>query len=108
MNLTTYFRWLALAGVFAALPAFGATGEDLYGNQCAACHGATGQGDGPRAGQNGIVRPRALSQSVTERMVVEKAMILGVNNTPGHGHAALLAPAELQQLIDYVHNLARR
>ena len=63
-------------------------------------------GDGPQAGQNGITAPRPLSQSVTQRMVIEKAMLEGVNNTPGHGNAPLFVGDELRNLIDYVYKLA--
>jgi len=84
-----------------------ATGQDLYQQQCSACHGATGAGDGPQAGQNGLAAPKPLTQSVTERMVVEKAMMQGVNNVPGHGNAPLFVGDELQKLIDYVYKLAK-
>lgn len=83
-----------------------ATGQEIYQKQCSACHGATGAGDGPQAGQNGIAAPKPLTQSVTERMIIEKAMLEGVNNTPGHGNAPLFVGDELRNLIDYVYKLA--
>ncbi len=94
---------LTLVGMSAT---HAATGQELYQNQCSACHGATGAGDGPQAGQNGIAAPKPLTQSVTERMVIEKAMLEGVNNVPGHGNAPLFVGDELRNLIDYVYKLA--
>lgn len=91
----------------AAASVWAATGAELYGNRCAACHGASGAGDGPEAGQNGVAAPRSFSESVTERMTIEKAMLNGVEGVPGHGVAPLLLPEELRQLIDYAYKLAK-
>ncbi len=92
--------------VFITAPAFAATGQGVYEARCASCHGLKGAGDGPQAGQNGATKPRPFSQSVAERMVVEKAMVLGVKNAPGHNQAQQMLPQELQQLMDYVNILA--
>lgn len=83
-----------------------ATGQELYVQQCSACHGATGAGDGPQAGQNGLATPRPFTQSAKERMTTEKAMLQGVNGIPGHGTAPLFVGDELRDLIDYVRKLA--
>ena len=93
-----------LAGVNLA---HAATGQELYQNQCAACHGATGAGNGPQAGQNGIAAPQPFSTAVPDRMTIEKAMRQGVNNIPGHGNAPLFVGDDLQHLIDYVYQLAQ-
>lgn len=98
---------MTFAGVMQAGTACAATGAELYGNQCAACHGASGAGDGPEAGQNGVAAPRPFSESVTDRMTIEKAMLNGVDGAPGHGVAPLLLPEELSQLIDYAYKLAK-
>lgn len=84
-----------------------ATADAIYQGQCASCHGATGAGDGPQAGQNGIAAPKAFTTAVPDRMTVEKAMMEGVNGIPGHGMAPLLVGDELQNLIDYVYRLAQ-
>ncbi len=102
------FTIIALATFLGGMnPALAASGEEIYQRQCAACHGTTGAGDGPQAGQNSIAAPKPLTQSVTERMVIEKAMLQGVNNIPGHGNAPLFVGDELRHLIDYVYKLAR-
>jgi mono/diheme cytochrome c family protein len=99
---------MTFAGLMqAGAPAVAATGAEVYQRQCAACHGTTGAGDGSQAGQNGVAKPRPLADSVTERMTVEKAMLSGVGNVPGHGVAPLLLPDELRQLIDYTYRLAK-
>jgi cytochrome c5 len=87
--------------------AHAATGQELYQNQCATCHGVTGAGDGPQAGQNGVAAPQPFTTAVPDRMTIEKAMREGVNNIPGHGNASLFVGDELQNLIDYVYQLAQ-
>ena len=104
-SIKTFFLAIALMPIGMGVT-HAATGQEIYQQQCSACHGATGAGDGPQAGQNGITAPRPLSQSVTQRMVIEKAMLEGVNNTPGHGNAPLFVGDELRNLIDYVYKLA--
>lgn len=109
MKVLTIVRFtiIALAVLLGGMnPALAASGEEIYQRQCAACHGASGAGDGPQAGQNNIAAPRPLTQSATERMTIEKAMLQGVNDIPGHGTAPLLVGDELRDLIDYVHKLA--
>lgn len=105
MKLTTLALGTALLTGGAA--AVAATGEEIYQRQCAACHGATGAGDGPQAGQGGIARPRAFSESAKERMTIEKAILSGVSNAPGHGNAPLFTSDEVRALIDHVHKLAK-
>lgn len=101
------FPIIALATFLGGMnPALAASGEEIYQRQCAACHGAIGAGDGPQAGQNGVATPRPLTVSAIERMTIEKAMMQGVSNTPGHGNASLFIGSELRELIDYVHKLA--
>lgn len=95
-----------LVGMIASASALAASGEEVYQQQCAGCHGATGNGDGPQAGQNNIAAPQPFTQSSKERMTIEKAMLSGVTNVPGHGNAALFTAQELRDLIDYTHKLA--
>lgn len=95
-----------LAGMVASAPALAASGGEVYQQQCAGCHGATGNGDGSQAGQGGIAAPRPFTDTAKERMTIEKAMLSGVTNAPGHGNAALFTAQELRDLIDYVHKLA--
>lgn len=105
-SIKTFFLTTALTLVGMSV-AHAATGQELYVQQCSACHGATGAGDGSQAGKNSIAAPKPLTQSVTERMVIEKAMTQGVNGVPGHGTAPLFVGDELRNLIDYVYKLAR-
>lgn len=101
----TIFLAAALSSV-AANSSYAETGKKLYQDQCSACHGVTGAGDGPQAGQGGVAAPKPLSQTVTDRMTIEKAMSQGVQDIPGHGTAPLFVGDDLRNLIDYVQKLA--
>lgn len=100
---------VALAMFVIGVSSFASAGtpEELYKQHCMACHGSTGAGDGPQAGKDGYPSPRPMTQSVSERMVIEKALLQGVNNIPGHGIAPLLTPEELEALINYTLKLAK-
>ena len=103
----TMLAAVALFVIYASSFALAGTSEELYKQHCMACHGAAGAGDGPQAGKDGYPSPRPLTQSVSERMVIEKAMLQGVNNVPGHGIAPLLTQEELEALINYTLKLAK-
>lgn len=74
----------------------------LYQRQCAVCHGATGQGDGPSAGIN---RPSNLTQIEPTTLDEEIATVIreGRGLMPPWGH---LRDDEIDALVRYVRRLA--
>lgn len=97
-----------LATVLCTLEANSAmalSGADIYKNSCAACHGSTGNGDGPSAGTL-VTKPQPFKGTATQ-LSIEKAVIVRATDHPGHGVVSLLTPAEVNDLIVYVESLAK-
>lgn len=84
---------------FTSLPASAMTGEELYQSRCLACHGAKGDGQGPLANTM-TIKPKALAGLA--RDAFENAIFMPMKGADGHGIAALLTPAERNDLIDYL------
>ncbi|WP_341503634.1 FTR1 family protein [Gallaecimonas sp. GXIMD4217] len=82
-----------------------ALAEQLYQQQCAACHGATGQGDGP-AGQG--MEPAPANFHDAERLAqlsifnLYNTITLGVEGTGMASYASTLTDNERWQLATYV------
>jgi mono/diheme cytochrome c family protein/uncharacterized membrane protein len=88
-------------------------GQSLFAANCAACHGATGQGDGPSAAGLRVHPADLTAQHVLEHSDGELFWWLshGIDDPEGGlampGFAATLTPADRWHLIDYIraHNL---
>jgi high-affinity iron transporter len=86
-----------------------ARGATLYQNQCAACHGATGHGDGPAGLQ---LSPRPVNFTDQTRADQRSALSLyevisqGVEGTPMGSYAQLLSSDDRWALAYYVGSLA--
>jgi len=90
-------------------------GRESYMKVCAACHGLTGQGDGPQVkdlkNEDGTPnRPRNLTRGVFKaggdsRNLYARIM-LGIPGTPMPASAATLKPNEIPDLIHYVQSLS--
>lgn len=89
-----------------------AEGEGVYKANCAACHGATGKGDGPAAG---VLKPpprdhtdRAYMDTLTDddlkKVIVMGGAIKGRPLMPSHPQ---LRGKQLDSLIAYVRSLSR-
>jgi mono/diheme cytochrome c family protein len=85
--------------------AIAASGKEIYQQQCIACHGAKGLGDGPHA--KSLTSPPASFLDKAIRLSAERAVMTGVNNVPGHGVGQLLTPREIESLIEYVDGLSK-
>lgn len=83
-------------------------GEAIYQAQCAACHGATGQGDGPEAA--GLNPPPADFTSPLHRIHGARDLIFWVENgIPGSAMPAFgdrLSDQEIADVVAYVQSLA--
>jgi high-affinity iron transporter len=100
-------RW-AVASYVATLRADDAMvreGEGLYGAHCAACHGATGAGDGPLA-RTLSVRPPSLSDlAVLGRFTdqeLARVILQGRPGTPMPGFARTLDSAQVASLVAFL------
>ena len=96
----------------SSLPAPPATGAALYARWCAACHGATGMGDGPNA-KRLPVRPRAHADAARMHTRSDDALydtiagggaVMGMSaRMPAFG--ATLSDRELRALVSYLREL---
>lgn len=89
------------------------SGEALYGEHCARCHGADGDGKGPEAAKL-KTRPRAFAAGVykfssTKGMPTDADLLRtideGVPGTDMSGYATKLGVAERKALVDHVKSL---
>lgn len=92
--------------------------EDLFVRHCAACHGATGHGDGPAA-ELLYPRPRAFRDSpfrfagtgggeAKALEAIERTIRLGVPRSSMPGFAGPLSDEEISALSRYVYALAEQ
>lgn len=92
---------------FLALEARGPSPAEVYTKQCAACHGATGKGDGPAAV---AFNPRPADFTNPELFKARtdadlaKAIAEGVRGMPPFG--AQLPPEMVSELVKYVRGLS--
>lgn len=94
---------LSTLGVNAAMAI--SSGADIYKNSCAACHGQTGNADGPSVSTL-VSKPQPFKGTAT-RLSIEKAVMARTGDIKGHGVAPLFTPAEINELITYVEALAK-
>ncbi|MGI4872932.1 MAG: c-type cytochrome [Janthinobacterium lividum] len=106
---TALLAGLLLPGCFTNK---GHQGERLYGQHCASCHGAQGEGIGqlvpPLAGSDYLAGHRAqlacivrqgLQGPITVKGVGYNQLMLGVQDTATHRH---LSPAQITNLLNYL------
>ncbi|RMG95755.1 MAG: hypothetical protein D6706_11485 [Chloroflexi bacterium] len=100
-------RWDLVAAIFslATPPEVIATGETIYQNSCADCHGTTGLGDGPEA-TNQPAPPTNLADfsywlSRNNELVISK---LDAAEIPAHSFT--LTEDEQQAVVDYARTLS--
>lgn len=102
---TVLARLASLDGGF--LPLRLPSGEELYKQQCAACHGKTGKGDGPAAvalnpRPSDLTDPESMSKLSDEQLL--EVISMGRGTMPGF--AALLKPEELEAIAAYVRSMS--
>jgi len=84
-----------------------ADSEKVYQKQCAACHGKSGQGNGPAASAMSPKPPDLTDSELMGRLtdeVLREVLEKGKGSMPGFG--AILKPAELDALVAYVRSLS--
>lgn len=100
---------VAVAAVAAPADAAGdaARGKLLYGEQCVACHGATGKGDGPAAAAL-TPPPPDLAGSAYWKTASESAIATAIEK--GHGSMPPMDsdPQDVQDLIAYLDQAFRK
>ncbi len=104
----------AAAATAPPAPSTAGTGEALYGRWCAACHGATGEGDGPNAA-NLPVKPavhasrEAMSarpdDSLFDTIASGGAVMNRSPRMPAFG--ATLTPPEIRLLVRHIRTLCK-
>ena len=85
-----------------------AAGQKIYVKRCVACHGKTGNGDGPDAADLGI-HPAKLSDPLI-REETDGALFwkITVGKKPMPNYGARLSPTDRWNVINYLRSLARR
>jgi mono/diheme cytochrome c family protein len=100
------------AAAAKASPESIASGETLYKRQCQMCHGATGMGDGPAAktlkGKLPNLADKATFAKITDddiRELISNGKKSEIGNMPAF--KSKLKAEEIQDVINYVHTLAK-
>ena len=85
-----------------------AAGEKVYAKRCLACHGKSGNGDGPDAADLGI-HPAKLSDPTTRQQTDgELFWKITVGKKPMPGYASRLSPTDRWNVINYLRTLGGR
>ena len=85
-----------------------AMGQKIYVKRCVACHGKTGNGDGPDAADLGI-HPAKLSDPVIRQETDgELFWKITVGKKPMPNYGTRLSPTDHWNVINYLRSLARR
>jgi len=85
-----------------------AAGQKIYVKRCVACHGKTGNGDGPDAADLGI-HPAKLSDPAIQRGT-DGALFwkITVGKKPMPNYGTRLSPTDRWNVINYLRSLVRR
>ena len=85
-----------------------AEGKGIYERSCAACHGATGLGDGPAGAalhpQPPAIGTAALMHGVTPALSY-RVISVGIAGTPMVGYAGTLTPEQRWNVVAYITSL---
>ena len=85
-----------------------AAGQKIYVKRCVACHGKTGNGDGPDAADLGI-HPAKLSDPVIQQETDgELFWKITVGKKPMPNYGTRLSQTDRWNVINYLRSLARR
>lgn len=90
------------------LPIDLASGRRIYAQQCASCHGASGQGDGPAARQGPVPAPAIGTAKMMHDVspaLMYRIVSVGVPGTTMPGWAGTLSSAERWNVVAYVTTL---
>jgi mono/diheme cytochrome c family protein len=85
-----------------------AAGQKIYLKRCLACHGKTGNGDGPDAVDLGIHPAKLSDAAVREETDGELFWKITVGKKPMPNYGSRLSPADRWNVINYLRTLAKR
>ena len=83
-------------------------GQKIYLKRCLACHGKTGNGDGPDAADLGIHPAKLSDPVVREETDGELFWKITVGKKPMPNYGARLSPTDRWNVITYLRTLAKR
>ena len=85
-----------------------AAGQKIYLNRCLACHGKTGNGDGPDAVDLGIHPAKLSDPGVRAETDGELFWKITVGKKPMPNYGTRLSPTDRWNVINYLRTLAKR
>jgi len=85
-----------------------AAGQKIYLKRCVACHGKTGNGDGPDAADLGIHPAKLSDPLIREETDGELFWKITVGKKPMPNYGTRLSPTDRWNVINYLRSLARR
>jgi mono/diheme cytochrome c family protein len=85
-----------------------AAGQKIYAKRCVACHGKTGNGDGPDAADLGIHPAKLSDSSIREETDGELFWKISVGKKPMPGYGSRLSTSDRWNVINYLRSMARR
>jgi mono/diheme cytochrome c family protein len=85
-----------------------AAGQKIYLKRCLACHGRTGNGDGPDAVDLGIHPAKLSDPGVREEADGELFWKITIGKKPMPNYGTRLSPTDRWNVINYLRTLAKR
>jgi mono/diheme cytochrome c family protein len=85
-----------------------AAGQKIYVKRCVACHGKTGNGDGPDAADLGIHPAKLSDPLIRQETDGELFWKITVGKKPMPNYGSRLSPTDRWNVINYLRSLARR
>ena len=85
-----------------------AAGQKIYVKRCVACHGRTGNGDGPDAADLGIHPAKLFDPVIRQETDGELFWKITTGKKPMPNYGTRLSPADRWSVINYLRSLARR
>jgi len=85
-----------------------AAGQKIYVKRCLACHGKTGNGDGPDAADLGIDPAKLSDPAIRVETDGELFWKITVGKKPMPNYGTRLSPADRWNVINYLRSLAKK
>ena len=85
-----------------------ADGQKIYSKRCAACHGKTGNGDGPDAADLGIDPAKFSDAAIKNESDGALFWKITVGKKPMPDYGRKLSPNERWNVVNYLRTLSRR
>jgi mono/diheme cytochrome c family protein len=85
-----------------------AAGQKIYLKRCVACHGKTGNGDGPDAADLGIHPAKLSDPAVREQTDGALFWKITVGKKPMPNYGSRLSPTDRWNVINYLRSLTRK